>query len=220
MSTAAEIRTRLTRPWQHGTHADFRGVTCEAPLDLSGVAVDGIDFTGARFLGGIDASGARFDGLAWFRDVVIEGPARFDGAVFMNDARFEGARFQRPAGFRNTEFRGIGRFDGAQFPEGADLSGTTCYGNFSLQSVTGRGTVSFRGSEWLGGGSNLLLANLAPLRDGLTVPESAFVLFQMGFAVLAGAISVGAIAGRARLGWVAAFAPLWLLLVLAVAHYL
>ena len=62
------------------------------------------------------------------------------------------------------------------------------------------------GSEWLGGGSNLLLANLAPLRDGLTVPESAFVLFQMGFAVLAGAIAVGAIAGRARLGWVAAFA--------------
>ena len=40
------------------------------------------------------------------------------------------------------------------------------------------------GSEWLGGGSNLLLANLAPLRDGLTVPESAFVLFQMGFAAV------------------------------------
>ncbi|QCB38316.1 ammonium transporter [Sphingobium sp. PAMC28499] len=77
------------------------------------------------------------------------------------------------------------------------------------------------GSEWLGGGSNLLLANLAPLRDGLTVPESAFVLFQMGFAVLAGAISVGAIAGRARLGWVAAFAPLWLLLVFApITHWM
>lgn len=60
-----------------------------------------------------------------------------------------------------------------------------------------------------------------PLRDGLTVPESAFVLFQMGFAVLAGAISVGAIAGRARLGWVAAFAPLWLLLVFApITHWM
>ncbi|WP_323765175.1 pentapeptide repeat-containing protein [Marinovum sp.] len=150
MSTAAEIRQRLSQPWQHGSHADFRGVCCDELLDLSGLALDGVDLSGAQLAGGIDASGARFDGLCWFREVTITGPARFDGTTFMNDARFEGARFAG-ASFRGAEFRGIGRFDGAQFAEGGDFAGITCYGNFSLQSVEGRGTLSFRGSEWLGG---------------------------------------------------------------------
>lgn len=151
MSDAAEIRDRLSRPWRHGSHADFRGLRCDAPLDLAGLVLDGVDFTGARFDGGIDARGARFDGLAWFRDVRIAGQCRFDGAVFMNDARFEGARFEAPAGFRGAEFRGIGRFDGARFAQGADLGDAVCYGNFSLQDVEARGDVSLRGGEWLGG---------------------------------------------------------------------
>lgn len=151
MITAAKIRERLLRPWKHGDHVDFRGVICKDRLDISGVAVDGVDFTGARFLGGIDASCTHFAGLAWFRDVVIEGPANFSGAVFMIDARFEGVKFQQAAGFCDAEFRGIGRFDGAVFAADADFSGTTCYGNFSLQSAESRGSATFRGSEWLGG---------------------------------------------------------------------
>jgi len=151
VTQSAEIRDRLTRAWRHGDHADFRGIICEEPLDLSGVALDGVDFTGARFAAGVDARGARFDGLAWFRDVAFGGPARFDDAVFMNDARFEGADFSGHASFHGAEFRGIGRFDGAHFAAGADMGATTCYGNFSLQSVDGRGAFTFGGSEWLGG---------------------------------------------------------------------
>ena len=76
------------------------------------------------------------------------------------------------------------------------------------------------GGAWLGNGANLLLANLADVRDGLTVPESAFVLFQMVFAMVAGGLLAGAVAGRARLGWIASFAPLWLLLVYApITHW-
>ncbi len=71
------------------------------------------------------------------------------------------------------------------------------------------------GSPWLGGAGNMLLANLATLREGLTIPESAFALFQMSLAILAAAIVAGAVAERARLGWVTAFAPLWMLLIYA-----
>lgn len=75
------------------------------------------------------------------------------------------------------------------------------------------------GSAWLGGGANLLLANLAQLRDGLTVPESAFVLFQLALALLAACLLVGTVAERTRIGWFLGFAPLWLLLVYApVTH--
>ena len=71
------------------------------------------------------------------------------------------------------------------------------------------------GSTWLGGGANLLLANLGTLKEGLTVPESAFVLFQMALALFAVCLLPGATAGRARFGWTAALAPLWLLIVYA-----
>lgn len=69
------------------------------------------------------------------------------------------------------------------------------------------------GSAWLGGGGNLLLSNLSALRDGMTVPESAFVLFQMSLAILAACLVSGAVLGRASAGWMTIFAPLWLLLV-------
>lgn len=76
------------------------------------------------------------------------------------------------------------------------------------------------GSIWLGGGTNLLLGGLGTLREGLTVPESAFVLFQMALAIFAACLLPGAMAERARIGWIAAFAPLWLLIVYApIAHW-
>lgn len=85
--------------------------------------------------------------------------------------------------------------------------------------VAGYSLAYAPGGAWLGGGANLLLANLGQLRDGLTVPESAFVLFQMALAMLAACLLVGAIAERCRIGWGVAFAPLWLLLVYApIAH--
>lgn len=87
-------------------------------------------------------------------------------------------------------------------------------------AIAGYSIAYAPGGSWLGGGANLLLANLAQLRDGLTIPESAFVLFQMSLAIFAACLLAGAVAERARLGWVIAFAPLWLLLVYApVAHW-
>tara|TARA_R110000868_G_scaffold14689_37_gene68230 strand:- start:12150 stop:13418 length:1269 start_codon:yes stop_codon:yes gene_type:complete len=82
-------------------------------------------------------------------------------------------------------------------------------------AIVGYSLAYAPGSAWLGGGANLLLANLAQLRDGLTVPESAFVLFQLALALLAACLLVGAVAERTRIGWFLAFAPLWLLLVYA-----
>lgn len=85
--------------------------------------------------------------------------------------------------------------------------------------VAGYSLAYAPGNAWLGGGTNLLLANLGTLRDGLTVPESAFVLFQMALALLAACLLPGAVAERVRIGWIAVFAPFWLLLVYApVAH--
>lgn len=73
---------------------------------------------------------------------------------------------------------------------------------------------------WLGGGAAWMLINLGNVRDGTTVPESAFVLFRAGFAMLAPALMTGAWAGRARFGWVLGFAALWSVIVFApVAHW-
>lgn len=75
------------------------------------------------------------------------------------------------------------------------------------------------GNLWLGGGANLMLRGLGTLREGMTVPESAFVLFQMAMATFAACLLPGAVAERVRIGWVIAFAPLWLLIVyVPVAH--
>ncbi|NWK98227.1 ammonium transporter [Sphingobium lactosutens] len=86
-------------------------------------------------------------------------------------------------------------------------------------AIAGYSLVYAPGSDWLGGSANLFLANLGQLRDGLTVPESAFVLFQMGSALVPACLLVGAVAERTRIGWFLAFVILWLLLVyVPVAH--
>jgi Amt family ammonium transporter len=74
---------------------------------------------------------------------------------------------------------------------------------------------------WLGGGANAMLSNLGNVRDGTTMPESTFALFQMTFAAITPALMVGAWVDRARFGWVVAFTALWSLLVYApVAHWM
>lgn len=75
-------------------------------------------------------------------------------------------------------------------------------------------------SGWIGGGSAWMLLVLGNVREGTLVPESAFTLFQMMFAVLTPALMVGAWADRARFGWVAGFAALWSLIVYApITHW-
>lgn len=86
-------------------------------------------------------------------------------------------------------------------------------------AIIGYSLVFAPGGDWIGGAANMLLANLGQLRDGLTVPESAFVLFQLALALVAAALLVGAVAERTAIGWWVAFTPLWLLLVyVPVAH--
>ncbi|GAA4038968.1 ammonium transporter [Parerythrobacter jejuensis] len=79
------------------------------------------------------------------------------------------------------------------------------------------GTVT---NGFLGAGNAWMLIDIANVRDGLTIPESTFSLFQMTFAVITPALMVGAWVDRARFGWVLAFCALWGLVVYApVAHW-
>ncbi len=74
---------------------------------------------------------------------------------------------------------------------------------------------------WLGSGNAWMLINLEAVRDGTTVPESAFALFQMCFAAITPALMAGAWVDRARFGWVIGFCSLWSLVVYApVAHWI
>ena len=82
-----------------------------------------------------------------------------------------------------------------------------------LWAVVGYSLVFGEGSAYLGGFGNAMLGGLADLREGTTIPESAFALFQMTFAIITPALVVGAFAERVRFGWVVAFALLWTLLV-------
>ncbi|MEQ1688367.1 MAG: hypothetical protein ABL874_07320 [Sphingopyxis sp.] len=70
------------------------------------------------------------------------------------------------------------------------------------------------GSAWIGGYNNMMLNNMGTLREGTTVPETGFVLFHLGFVLIAVALLAALLAPRARPGWLLAFSGLWLMLVL------
>ena len=78
------------------------------------------------------------------------------------------------------------------------------------------GTAS---NGWLGSGP-LMLQALGAVREGLTIPETAFAMFQLTFAAITPALMIGAWVDRARFSWVVAFCAVWGLLVYApVAHW-
>jgi ammonium transporter, Amt family len=68
------------------------------------------------------------------------------------------------------------------------------------------------GSSLLGGMGNLGLTELADLREGTTLSEPVYVLFEMVFPIAAVALLSAQLA-NVRLAWSAAFVPLWSLLV-------
>lgn len=79
------------------------------------------------------------------------------------------------------------------------------------------GTVT---NGWLGAGDAWMMIDMGSLRDGTTMSESTFALFQMTFAIITPALMVGAWVDRARFSWVLAFSALWSLIVYApVAHW-
>jgi ammonia channel protein AmtB len=73
---------------------------------------------------------------------------------------------------------------------------------YSLAFSASEGTV-------IGNLQNLMFSNMFAMRDGQTIGELVFGLFQMTFAIITPALIVGAWAERARFGWVVAFSALW-----------
>jgi len=82
-------------------------------------------------------------------------------------------------------------------------------------------SLAFRGSAGLiGDVSAAGLGGLAPVREGLHLPENVFSLYQMTFAIITPALIIGAFPERVRFGWVMLFSALWLALVyVPVAHW-
>ena len=146
--TAQEVRARLSQTWRHGHAVDLQGLHLDEPLDLSGLALCGVDFRGARFAG-LRAHGAQFDGLCWFHGAQFDGPVDFSGTRFASDARFDGARFAT-ANFHAAEFRGIAGFHAARLAR-ADMTAMIAYGNADFGNVRIESSADFSGSEFLGG---------------------------------------------------------------------
>lgn len=73
---------------------------------------------------------------------------------------------------------------------------------------------SVNGNGYIGAADNFMLGGLLDsIREGQSIGELSFALFQMTFAVITPALIVGAWVERARFGWVVAFSGLWSLLV-------
>ena len=83
-------------------------------------------------------------------------------------------------------------------------------------------SLAFRGDNpFIGDLSAIGLNGLSAIREGLTVPENVFALYQMTFAIITPALIVGAFPERVRFGWLMLFSALWLVLVYApAAHWL
>ncbi len=103
------------------------------------------------------------------------------------------------------------------FVASAVVTLTWCVAGYTLAFTTGNG--------WFGGWDRLFAAGLVGQDVGAhvlapTVPESAFFLFQLSFAIISFALITGATVERMRVGTTALFAALWTLLVYApVAHW-
>ena len=75
-------------------------------------------------------------------------------------------------------------------------------------------------NAWIGGLGNVMLAGIAEDTVSGTVPESAFALFQMTFAIITPALIVGGFAERIRFSAMMIFSVAWLLLVyVPICHW-
>ena len=74
-------------------------------------------------------------------------------------------------------------------------------------------------NDWLGGASRLFLGGLDAVQAN-TLPEIAFVMFQMTFAIITPALIIGAFPERVSFPFVVLFSALWLVLVyLPACHW-
>lgn len=103
----------------------------------------------------------------------------------------------------------------------AQCTGIACLG--SLLWVAGLYSLSFKGDGgWIGNLDAAFLKNLTSgsIAPGTTLPETAFVMFQMTFAVITPGLYVGAVVERMKFGAIMLFSALWLALVYTpVCHW-
>lgn len=85
----------------------------------------------------------------------------------------------------------------------------------SILWITVGYSLAFSTSDgaYIGNAQNFMFTNMFAMRDGQSIGELVFGLFQMTFAIITPALIVGAWVERARFGWVVAFSALWSLLV-------
>lgn len=149
--SAAEIVRRASVALVAGETVDLSRLVVAEPLDLRGVRLANVDFSGARFCAPVDARGAVFGGLAWFRDAIFEASADFTGAIFHNDLRLDRAKLKAHARLSAVELYGVLSLDHAVFAGRADLDGMIVYGNVSMAGTRFDGPVTLQDSEMLGG---------------------------------------------------------------------
>ena len=100
-----------------------------------------------------------------------------------------------------------------------------CFGTCCLVSVIwvllGYSLAFSGGNEYIGDFAMLFLASLELDTLRGTFPESLYVVFQLGFAVVAAALITGAVADRMKFSAILAFVGAWSLLVYApVVHWI
>lgn len=86
--------------------------------------------------------------------------------------------------------------------------------------VAGYSLAFSEGNAFIGGLSNVMLANVFEESVSGGIPESVFVMFQMTFAIITPALIIGGFAERTRFSAVTLFTVLWLFCVYApVTHW-
>jgi Amt family ammonium transporter len=90
----------------------------------------------------------------------------------------------------------------------------------SLLWAVGAYSLAFEEGAVLGSLSKVFLAGLSDVRSGTKLPEVAFVLFQMTFAIITPALIIGAFPERTTFPFVLLFTAAWSLVVyVPVAHW-
>jgi Amt family ammonium transporter len=84
-----------------------------------------------------------------------------------------------------------------------------------LWVVVGYSLAFSEGSPYVGGLSNMFLANLTVGSISGTIPESVFMLFQMTFAIITPALITGAFADRMKFSALLVFIAAWAVLIYA-----
>jgi len=139
----------LQSPWRHGEHLDARDLVLEGPLVLDGMTLRGVDFTGAHFKSGLSARGATFRGLAWFRDVRVDGDCDFSDARFTIDLRADGM-WVKSLSLDRAQVRGVLALARVH-AEQVSAANALILANLTLEGADVARTLNLTNTEIMGG---------------------------------------------------------------------